>query len=70
MKNEHSEFLELNLTCWIRIRISKTDPDGDLNTDPPRSGTLERICNFYLEGNALIPYLFWEGRINSEERKN
>ena len=43
----NSEFLKLNLTCWIRIRISNTDPNpgGDLNTDPPGSETLIFSCN-------------------------
>ena len=53
--------LLLNFTCLIRIRISKADTGGDLNTDPPgsRSETLIKTSVSFIYLNfcaGLIPW--------------
>ena len=48
----NSEFLQLNFTCQIRIRIQNTVPDpdagGDLITDPPGSGSETLLLSMVL----------------------
>ena len=62
----NSGFLQLNIPCWIRVRISNTDPDpgGDLNTDPPGSGTLQLLmCMCVLKTYCTVPTYIYNMRI-------
>ena len=55
------DFLWLNFTCWIRIRISNTAPDpaGDLNMDPHGSGTLRKDHKRIDTGSMkIVSYFF------------
>ena len=51
------DFIYLIIPCWIRTRISNTDPDpcGDLITDPPESEPLlRRIVPPYQIGLEVV----------------